>query len=258
MEPPPLRWPLALPLVWRTALLLPPPPSPPCHPALVTLRAGVRRCLVVPWVCLSCVPQAKGWALDLSGGEMASEDGYSYFGVNVGVTPEGLQHADDIIDIVLQYVRMLQETGPQVRVAMGCSALAAAALWNGGGGECTCSVHACSWGIPNATEDQQVYSDIRDMPVLQSAAGKASSAGKGGVPGSCGPPSGSSCHVDRPSRAPRRRYPLCRWVDRVLELGCRNGCSTRCAPSPTPPSGSSPSRPQCPSAPTWPKTCTRA
>jgi hypothetical protein len=46
---------------------------------------------------------------------MASEDGYSYFGVNVGVTPEGLQHADDIIDIVLQYVRMLRETGPQVR-----------------------------------------------------------------------------------------------------------------------------------------------
>ena len=45
---------------------------------------------------------------------MSSEDGFSYFGVNVGVTPEGLQHSDEIVDVVFQYVRMLKEQGPQV------------------------------------------------------------------------------------------------------------------------------------------------
>ena len=45
---------------------------------------------------------------------MIAENGFSFFGVNVGVTPEGLQHVDEIIDIVYQYVRMLREAGPQV------------------------------------------------------------------------------------------------------------------------------------------------
>ncbi len=66
--------------------------------------------------------QTKGWALDLSGGEMLSEEGFSFFGVNIGVTPEGLQHVDEIIDSVYQYVRMLREQGPQARGVLLVSA----------------------------------------------------------------------------------------------------------------------------------------
>ena len=92
---------------------------PLCHYAILPIRHSRLYPPPPRARCPNC--QAKGWALDLSGGEMLAEAGFSYFGVNVGVTPEGLEHVDEIIDIVFQYVRMLQTVGPQVRSLNLCA-----------------------------------------------------------------------------------------------------------------------------------------
>jgi hypothetical protein len=59
--------------------------------------------------------QAKGWGLELSGGLSTSESGFSFFTVDIELTPEGLNHTDEILSIVYQYIRMLKAEPPSVR-----------------------------------------------------------------------------------------------------------------------------------------------
>jgi insulysin len=59
--------------------------------------------------------QAKGWGLELSGGLSTSESGFAFFTVDIELTPEGLEHTDEILGIVYQYIRMLKAEPPSVR-----------------------------------------------------------------------------------------------------------------------------------------------
>ena len=55
----------------------------------------------------------KGWANDLSAGESHDCTDWSSFSVTIEVTDEGLEHADDVIEIVFAYLNIIRQTGPQ-------------------------------------------------------------------------------------------------------------------------------------------------
>ncbi len=67
-------------------------------------------------IYVGAIAQAKGWALELSVGSSTSESGFAFFSIDIELTPEGVNHVDDIISIVYQYVRMFKEAGPSVRL----------------------------------------------------------------------------------------------------------------------------------------------
>ena len=73
--------------------------------------------------------------MELSGGCSTSESGFALFTVDVEATPEGMNHIDEIVGVVYQYVRMLREAGPSV------SLIAAAVL---ACCDClSCDLHLC-------------------------------------------------------------------------------------------------------------------
>lgn len=57
--------------------------------------------------------KSKGWGLELMAGTLTNERGFSCFGVEIDVPPAALEHTEEIVSIVYQYVRMLIEAGPQ-------------------------------------------------------------------------------------------------------------------------------------------------
>ncbi|XP_063543756.1 insulin-degrading enzyme [Cydia strobilella] len=57
--------------------------------------------------------KARGWCNSLVGGTRIGARGFGFFGVQVDLTEEGVEHIDDIVALVFQYIAMLRETKPQ-------------------------------------------------------------------------------------------------------------------------------------------------
>ncbi|KAJ2493046.1 metalloprotease [Coemansia sp. RSA 2050] len=56
----------------------------------------------------------KGWATSFSACTNVSQNkGFGEYSVSIGATPEGLEHYEDILQVVFAYVRMLVSSGPQ-------------------------------------------------------------------------------------------------------------------------------------------------
>ena len=57
--------------------------------------------------------KAKGWANGLSSGRMSVCPGSAFFTIGVRMTEDGLNHYQEIIKIIFQYIAMLKESPPQ-------------------------------------------------------------------------------------------------------------------------------------------------
>lgn len=55
----------------------------------------------------------KGWSSKLSAGNKFEARGIELFDVDVDLTEEGVEHVDDIVKLIFQYVNMLKHEGPQ-------------------------------------------------------------------------------------------------------------------------------------------------
>lgn len=55
----------------------------------------------------------KRWANALSGGVKSGGRGFSFFSILINLTPEGLEHTDEIASAVFQYMNLLRKVGPQ-------------------------------------------------------------------------------------------------------------------------------------------------
>lgn len=60
--------------------------------------------------------KAKGWCNSLVSGGKAGARGFCFFNVCVDLTEEGLNHIDDIIKLVFQYINMIKKEGPLERL----------------------------------------------------------------------------------------------------------------------------------------------
>jgi len=58
--------------------------------------------------------RTRGWCNNLVGGVRHGSKGFSFFGINVDLTEEGMNHVDSIVKLVFQYVTMLKEEGPKL------------------------------------------------------------------------------------------------------------------------------------------------
>ncbi|KAG5874566.1 hypothetical protein JTB14_019568 [Gonioctena quinquepunctata] len=58
------------------------------------------------------VLKARGWSSSLVAGSKPSPRGFGFFGVAVDLTEEGMNHMDDIVELVFQYFNMLKKEGP--------------------------------------------------------------------------------------------------------------------------------------------------
>uniref|UniRef100_A0A1A9ZU27 Insulin-degrading enzyme n=1 Tax=Glossina pallidipes TaxID=7398 RepID=A0A1A9ZU27_GLOPL len=54
-----------------------------------------------------------GWCNGLLSGHQNTLKGFGFFEIYVDLTEEGLNHVDDIVNIIFQYLQMLREMGPQ-------------------------------------------------------------------------------------------------------------------------------------------------
>ncbi|KAJ8025523.1 Insulin-degrading enzyme [Holothuria leucospilota] len=64
--------------------------------------------------------KAKGWVNTLCGGAKLGAKGFSFFIINVDLSEDGINHVDDIISHMFQYLNMLREKGPQQWVHEEC------------------------------------------------------------------------------------------------------------------------------------------
>lgn len=55
----------------------------------------------------------RGWCNSLVAGCRSGAKGFSFFSVNVDLTEEGIEHIDDIVTLVFQYIKLLKKEGPQ-------------------------------------------------------------------------------------------------------------------------------------------------
>lgn len=60
--------------------------------------------------------KAKGWSNSLVSGGKPGARGFNFFNVCVDLTEEGLDHIDDIITLVFQYINMIKKEGPLERL----------------------------------------------------------------------------------------------------------------------------------------------
>ena len=60
--------------------------------------------------------RASGWAIGLTAGTRVGGRGFSFFYVSIDLTEEGIEHVDDSIHVVFQYLSMLKNSGPQERI----------------------------------------------------------------------------------------------------------------------------------------------
>lgn len=67
--------------------------------------------------------KARSWVNSLVGGYKNGAKGFAFFIVNVDLTEEGIEHADDIITLVFQYLNMLKKEGPQHWIFKECQDL---------------------------------------------------------------------------------------------------------------------------------------
>lgn len=54
-----------------------------------------------------------GWCNSLSGGTRSDVKGFDVFCISVDLTEDGIEHVDDIVHLVFQYINMLKKEGPQ-------------------------------------------------------------------------------------------------------------------------------------------------
>ncbi|KAH8419636.1 hypothetical protein KR222_011395, partial [Zaprionus bogoriensis] len=54
-----------------------------------------------------------GWCNDLMAGHQNTQNGFGFFDIVVNLTQEGLEHVDDIVNIIFQYLEMLRQEGPK-------------------------------------------------------------------------------------------------------------------------------------------------
>ncbi|GBP69439.1 Insulin-degrading enzyme [Eumeta japonica] len=57
--------------------------------------------------------KARGWCNNLVGGTRTGARGFSFFGVQMDLTEDGVEHVDDIIKLMFQYINMVKDEGPQ-------------------------------------------------------------------------------------------------------------------------------------------------
>uniref|UniRef100_A0A1W7RAD0 Insulin-degrading enzyme n=1 Tax=Hadrurus spadix TaxID=141984 RepID=A0A1W7RAD0_9SCOR len=69
--------------------------------------------------------KARGWVNTLVGGYKSGAKGFAFFIVNVDLTEDGIEHTDDIVTLLFQYLNMLKKEGPQEWVFKECQDLAA-------------------------------------------------------------------------------------------------------------------------------------
>ncbi|RVE50691.1 hypothetical protein evm_004601 [Chilo suppressalis] len=55
----------------------------------------------------------RGWCNSLVGGTRIGARGFGFFGVQVDLTEDGVEHIDDIVKLVFQYISMVRSEGPQ-------------------------------------------------------------------------------------------------------------------------------------------------
>ena len=67
--------------------------------------------------------KSRGWVNTLVGGQKSGSRGFGFFVVNVDLTEEGINHVDDIVMLVFQYLSMLRAQGPQEWVFNECKDL---------------------------------------------------------------------------------------------------------------------------------------
>jgi len=67
--------------------------------------------------------KSRGWVNTLVGGQKSGSKGFGFFVVNVDLTEEGINHVDDIVQLVFQYLAMLRSKGPQQWVFEECQDL---------------------------------------------------------------------------------------------------------------------------------------
>jgi insulysin len=65
----------------------------------------------------------KGWANELYAGASVQNSDFTVYGVGVEVTDEGMKHYLDVAAAVFQYIRMLQQHGPQQWIYDECQAV---------------------------------------------------------------------------------------------------------------------------------------
>ncbi|KAJ3300130.1 Insulinase (Peptidase M16) [Borealophlyctis nickersoniae] len=68
--------------------------------------------------------KSKGWALSLSAGSSRGGINFEFFKVSIDLTEEGLEHYEDVIVIVFQYIDMIKKEGIQDWVFHECQSLA--------------------------------------------------------------------------------------------------------------------------------------
>ncbi|VVC24106.1 Peptidase M16, middle/third domain,Peptidase M16, C-terminal,Metalloenzyme, LuxS/M16 peptidase-like [Cinara cedri] len=62
---------------------------------------------------ISTVLKERGWSTDFAAGMKSLARGIELFDIDVDLTEEGIDHVDDIIKLIFQFVNMLKREGPQ-------------------------------------------------------------------------------------------------------------------------------------------------
>ncbi|CAG0886100.1 unnamed protein product [Darwinula stevensoni] len=62
----------------------------------------------------------KGWVNTLVAGKYAGAPGFAFFQVNVDLTEDGLEHTEEIAEIIFQYLKLLHVSGPQEWIFEEC------------------------------------------------------------------------------------------------------------------------------------------
>lgn len=57
--------------------------------------------------------KSRGWVNSLMAGESSGAKGFAFFGINVDLTEDGIEHVDDIVTLAFQYLNMLRKLEPQ-------------------------------------------------------------------------------------------------------------------------------------------------
>lgn len=67
----------------------------------------------------------RGWVNTLVGGQHHGAKGFAFFSVDVDLTEEGIEHTDDIVTLIFQYLNLLRKEGPKEWVFKECQDLSA-------------------------------------------------------------------------------------------------------------------------------------
>lgn len=97
-------------------------PTPDLHPYYKTAPGHYLGHLIGhegPGSLLSYL-KGRGWVNSLVGGQKSGAKGFAFFVVNVDLTEEGIDHVEDIVSAVFQYLNLLKNEGPQQWVFDEC------------------------------------------------------------------------------------------------------------------------------------------